>query len=140
MEKTYFVLYQRDRPGERIEMAKGRMLYDRINLYRTKILAAAFGFSHLKDSPILARSIDDVNNLTSHSGYVVAAYFPSKYKHYDYGGGSDDVPTHEVVRCDSNDLENVVSQIASESPERIYLGIEERLFPDSLKTLVDGPD
>ncbi len=132
MQGDYFVLYARDRNGEKMKMAKGRMLYDRIRDFDSRQDAIAFGLTHLQSSPIVAQAVRTLEDYASDAEYVVAAYFPSKYQSYAMDGSSDPVPTHEVIRCGQGDLDAVVSALAEEDPSRMYLGIELTLMPTAL--------
>lgn len=132
MGNTYFVLYKRDRSGETLTRAKGRLLYDRVHEFTDKTKATAFGLTHLEDTPIVARTVTALEEYVAGARFVVAAYFPSKYVHEDYVGDRDAVPTHEVVQCDLNDLDATVELLASEKPSKLYLGIEEKLLPSPL--------
>jgi len=142
MENQYFVLYKRDRSGETMEKAKGRMLYDKIEEFVDRDEAAAFALSNLQDTPIMARYVKAFADHDSNISYVVAAHFEHKYQHYDYGGDSDSVPTHEVERCGQNHLDSIVETMASESPNKMYLGIEEKLLPTALNRInsVNNPE
>jgi len=132
MENGYFVLYKRDRSGEKMERAKGRMLYDSIKEFETKERAISFGLSNLQDTPILAKKVESLNDYKEGATYVIAAYFTGKYQHYSYDGSCDSVPTHEITRCDQGDLDRIIEKLANEDPSKIYLGIEEKLVPSAL--------
>lgn len=133
MADEYFVLYKKDFNGKSIKENKAkRELYDKINEFNSLENAKAFAFEYLHQQPILARqgvSYDanfDIKNVDS--PYIVAARFDHKYFHYDYGGGSDAISSHEVMRCQKNDLEKVVNNLVKEQPDRIIVGIELKLF------------
>ena len=132
MKNNYFVLYNRDRSGEQMKEAKGRMLYDKIQEFPTEKKAVAFGLNYLQNTPIVAKTVKNIDDYDAKANYVVAAYFTSKYKHYDYGGGCDPVPTHEVITCNQESLDTVIENFAKENPSKIYLGIEQKLTPTAV--------
>ncbi|MBI2573725.1 hypothetical protein HYV86_07705 [Candidatus Woesearchaeota archaeon] len=132
---TYFVLFKRDLNGEKMEKCKGRMMYDALRTFDEKEEATAFALSNLQDTPILARNVRKANDFDPNGEYIVAAYFASKYSSSSYDGSSDSVPTHEVVRTNLVGLEDVVNRIATEKPQKVFLGIEEKLFPSVLDTI-----
>ncbi len=132
MENDYFVLYKRDRDGETMKRAKGRMLYDRIKTFATEQDARAYGLSNLQDTPIVAKNVQCLGDYNPQATYVIAAYFTAKYSSSCYDGSSDPVPTHEVVLCRQENLDALVKELAAEGPSRLYLGIEEKLIPIAL--------
>ncbi|MBT4824239.1 hypothetical protein HN695_02560 [Candidatus Woesearchaeota archaeon] len=129
MDGKYFVLYKRDQKSEHMDKVKGRMLYDKIEEFADREKALEYALSNLQDTPILAKTIKSPQDFNAEASYVVAAYFGSKYGYTDYGGDYNDVPTHEVVRTKLGNLDSVVEELASEGPNRLYLGIEEKLIP-----------
>jgi len=60
--------------------------------------------------------------------YIIALYFGGKYQSHDYAGGSDSVPTNELVRCNKKQLENILKKVVKEEPGEINMGVEVKLF------------
>lgn len=134
MEGNYFVMYKRDLQGEKhcSNFDKSRMMYDGLKTFQSGDSARKFAYSRAGELPLLAKTggapegFEKLNSLLK--PYLVAAYFPNKYFHYDYGGGSDAVPTHEVLRCSESELESTIEMLAREGPNKIFMGLELSLF------------
>ena len=127
--KEYFVLYKRDRDGEKSKRAKGNMLYDKIKEFKTEEEAMTFGLEYLHDTPIMAKRVTKPTDYEPNATYVLAAYYAYKYKHYCYDGSSDSVPTHEVAKSDLKNLGTLVEKLSEQGPQKIYLGIEKKIIP-----------
>lgn len=136
MESDYFVLYKRDFNGEKLSRAKGRMLYDKSKDFCEYASAITFANRNLpalvvKRTPLNEEDSQKIKD--TDKPYVVAAFFPMKYRHYCYDGSSDPVPTSEVVRCAENELEKVVEKLSSEGAQKVDLGIELRFLGVGVK-------
>jgi hypothetical protein len=136
MEDRYFVMYRRDMDGEKecARMRKGRQIYDAYKGFRTIEEALDFSYGHLREQPALVKAglsfegSEAVKDPTK--PYLVAAYFDKKYGHDCYDGSYSYNPTHEVARCAPSELEAMLEKIGSESPDKMYLGVELTLFQD----------
>lgn len=145
MAKEYFVLHKRDVKGEgNFErkrkhgqndapyLAEGRMLYDKYRSFNNIDKAVSFALELLHEQPILCyrgftyHEPDKIKDKTR--PFVIAAYFPSKYKHHCYDGSSDSVPTYEVISCKQEELESKIAEFGSECPGKIHYGIELKLL------------
>jgi len=131
--KKYYVLHERDFMGEGIKVnSHQRELYDRIKKFSDINVATNFALSKLNEAPILFSEgvgFDDEKRIKNPStSYVIAAYFEGKYTHYCYDGSSDSVPTHEIERTSLTELEGKLENISRELPDKIYFGIELKLF------------
>ena len=129
MAKEYFVLFKRDRDGESMARTKGRMLYDALRQFSDHAEAKKFALRNLQHTPLLAKTIISAGDYCPAALYVVAAYFTDKYGYTDISGVYNSQPTHEVEVCNQQALERIVEHMASEGPDRMYLGIEEKLLP-----------
>lgn len=133
MKDQYFVLYKRDHGAESMGRAKGRFVYDKINEFESYESAKRFAFGHLHDTPIVAKNICYENDLHKDASYIVAAHFPKKYSTSFYDGSHEYVPTHEVIKTKITNLDAIVQRIATEKPDRMYLGIEQRIIPQAMQ-------
>ena len=126
--QPYSVIYERDTNypviGEDISHPS---LYDRAREFREQNTARAFASSRMADPALLVKNgaIDDES---SRGNFVVAAYFPEKYKHHSYDGSSDPIPTHEVIRCSREVLEQVLNDFATKGHGKIIWGIELKIM------------
>ncbi|TAL57147.1 MAG: hypothetical protein EPN86_02260 [Nanoarchaeota archaeon] len=126
--QPYVVMYERDARYPLIgEDPSHPSLYDSAREFRELGAARNFASAKMADPALLVKcgSVEDEN---SRGNFVVAGYFPDKYKHYDYGGGSDSVPTHEVVRCSREALEQTLATFSSNVPKKIIWGIELKII------------
>ncbi|MBI5066224.1 hypothetical protein HZA97_08365 [Candidatus Woesearchaeota archaeon] len=133
MGEKYYVLHKFDQIGNSLQANRyKRALYDRIKGFSSVDAAAEFARSVLNEKPILIKeaiTFEDANRIKNPSNpYVIATYFGNKYRHECYDGSSDPVPTHEVERTTLNQLESRLESIAEEGPDKIYWGIELKLF------------
>lgn len=132
MEEKYYVLHKNDEFGKTAKgNDHGRELYDKIKPFSSLDAASEFALTVLNERPILiqkALTCEDTNKIKNKSKpYVIAAYFENKYTYYCYDESSDS-PTHEIVRSTLKQLESKLESIAEETPDKIYYGIELKLF------------
>ena len=146
-DKNYFVLYNRDIGWEKdldeqdmdeedmdeqdMKRAEGMMLYDKVKFFGDRKKATAFALNRLSETPIVARRLKDTEQNNGEK-YVVAAFFKEKYHDLSYLGyyaGNPPISTHEVFRCNPGEVESLVEKLAKEEPDKILLGIEEKLLP-----------
>lgn len=133
MEGKYHVLHKKDFNGGSLQANRQkRELYDRMKSFSSVDAAAEFALSVLSEKPILVKesvTYEDAGRIKNPSRpYVIAAYFGNKYYHYSYDGSNDSVPTHEIERTGLDQLESRLESIAEEGPDKIYWGIELKLF------------
>ena len=132
MEDEYFVMYQRDITRELRGMADDRMHYNDHKGFADKEEATEFALSHLQDIPIVAKTVKALADYDAEADYVVVAHFECKHQQRHFDMGHYFVPTNEVVRCSQEDLDATVRELANENPNKMYLGIEEKLVPSAL--------
>ena len=145
--KNYFVLYNRDIEWEKDldeqdldeedmdeqdkKRAEGMMLYDKVKYFGDRKKATAFALKRLSETPIVARALKGTEQKNG-AKYVVAAYFKEKYhdlSYFGYYAGNPPIATHEVFRCNPREVESLVEKLAKEEPDKIMIGIEEKLLP-----------
>ena len=133
MEEKYYVLHKNDEFGKTAKgNDRGRELYDKIKPFSSLDAASEFALTVLNERPMLiqkALTCEDANKIKNKSKpYVVAAYFENKYHDYSYFGSGESISSHEIVRSTLKQLESKLESIAEETPDKIYYGIELKLF------------
>lgn len=143
MKKEYFVLHKKVPEGNMLsETKEKRELYDSRKEFSTLERAIDFALKVLHEQPIVAKTGFTLEGLEGEmvkdpsNPYVIVAYFPTKYGYTDMGGGYDHDPTHEILRCNPDQLEATLWDLAKEKPSKIYGGIELKLFPKDLKETI----
>ncbi len=136
MEKEYNVFHKKDFSAQRLkENIAKREIYDSRKTFTDLNKAQEFAMSVLHEQPILMKyaSVKTTKNeqiKNTDNPYMVAAYFIDKYHHYcGLDDSSNPVPTHEIERCNLEQLENVLMKLAEEKPNKLYWGIELKLIP-----------
>ena len=146
-DKNYFVLYNRDIEWEKDldeqyldeedldeqgkKRAAGMMFYDKVKHFGGKQKATAFALKRLSETPIVAKTLKGTEQ-SNGAKYIVAAFFEEKYHDLSYLGyyaGNPPIARHEVFRCNSGEIEFLVEKLAKEKPDKIMIGIEEKLLP-----------
>lgn len=134
MEKEYFVLHKKDYNAYNLRQnTRKRELYDRVKDFNNLDDAKMFAREYLHEQPILATYNLDFKDKErmkqGENNCLIALKFNHKYHHYDYGGGSDPVPTHEIERTNINELEGRLNVFTREKPDGVLIGLELKLFP-----------
>lgn len=142
MKKNYFVLYEKSDKDDWLNNTEKRELYHRRKGFSDLEKAITFAVTVLEDEPIIARAgltieehekgrIKDPDN-----PYVIATYFLEKYGYTGTFGEGEEIPTYEIIRCNPDQLEATLWDLAKEKPSKIYGGIELKLFPKDLKEAI----
>lgn len=133
MAEKYLILYKRDTQYEANDRKRefsqysGRMLFDKAK--GVSGLERAIEFAEENMPAIIMKrlplSAEDLARAKSEKPYLVVGEFYGKFKHYDYGGGSDWLTNYDVVRCSAEEVESVMEKMAGEEHfVKAYRGLE----------------